>query len=398
MKVISKRTGGGVARVLALPLGAALVVAACGSSGTHTAATTPGTTAGTTASTAAPGKSYTVMVATDVTSPVAFSAPEAVPAVQGALSHVPGVKVVTCDTQGSVTASQTCEHNAVADHVAAVVLGYSAIASDQSILTQAGIPVIGTADTTSPTSFALSNGNGEYAGIGIGLSKGGCTRLGILYLDGTDFLANNIVAGATWQSVTKAAIPINAPDLTPSVAKLAEGKVGCIAISTEPNTVVQAMTAIKQTGLNVKVAMVSALLSPQVLKSLGSTANGIISVENQADPAVSSPVITEITNDMKAINAKAPVTPIAVLSWASARLIVDAAQTITGPVTSASMLAALNGLRNASTDGALQPFSAIPLPNPAYKRFFNHYGINYVIENGFPTQSSGFYDLSAALK
>jgi hypothetical protein len=57
-----------------------------------------------------------------------------------------------------------------------------------------------------------------------------------------------------------------------------------------------------------------------------------------------------------------------------------------------------HGLRNASTDRALQPFSAIPLPPPAYKRFFNHYGINYVIENGAPTQSSGFYDLSAALK
>jgi hypothetical protein len=144
--------------------------------------------------------------------------------------------------------------------------------------------------------------------------------------------------------------------------------------------------------------MVSAILTPQVLKSLGSTANGIISVENQADPAVSSPVITEITNDMKAFNPKAPVTTIAVLSWAAARLIVDAAQTITGPVTPASMLVALNGLRNASTDGAISPFSAIPLPNPAYKRFFNHYGINYVIENGAPTQSSGFYDLSPALK
>jgi hypothetical protein len=394
MKARPKASNGGVGRVLALGLGTAVLLAACGSSSSHTSSNTTATAgAG-----AATGKSYTVMVVTDITSPVAFSAPEAVPAVQGAFRQDPGVKVITCDSQGAAAAAETCAHEAVADHVAAVVLGYSALAADQSLLTQAGIPVIGTADTTSATSFSLSNGNGEYAGIGIGLSKGGCQRLGILYLDGTDALANNIVAGGTWQSVTKASIPINAPDLTPSIAKLSEGNVQCIAISTEPNTVVQAMTAIKQDGLNVKVAMVSALLNPQVLKALGSEANGIISVGQNADPANPSPAITQITADMQAANPKAPVTTIAVLSWASAKLIEDAAQSISGPVTSASMLTALNALRNASTDGAIPSFSAVELPNPAYKRFFNHYAINYVIQNALPTQPSGFFDLSPALK
>jgi hypothetical protein len=395
----SKKSVGGVG-VSALGLATAVLLAACGSSSHASSGTTATTAAGTTAAPAsgatATGQSYSVMVIGTFTSPQSYNVPEIVTATKAAFAGT-GVKVLSCDDQGTPSAGLNCEHEAITDHVAAVNAGYAYVAEDESPLTQAGIPVIGSTDATSPVSFGVSNSAGGYAGIGVGLFKAGCTRLGILYLDGTDFLANAIVAGGTWQSVTKAAIPVNAPDLTPSITKLAEGKVGCIAISTQPNTVPQAMTAIKQDGLNVKVSMVQAILTPQVLSALGSQANGILATEQTRDPSDPAPVMAQIKSAMNAINSKEPVTPAAVIAWASAKLILDASKTITGPVTSANLLTAMNALRNASTDGAIPPFSSIELPNPAYKRFFNHYAINYTIQNGVPTQPTDFYDLTPAL-
>jgi len=351
-----------------------------------------GTTAG-----AASAKPYTVMVEGGFTGPASYTVPEIVPAVQAAYKGVSGVKIVTCDDQFSPSVDLTCQHTAVTDGVDVVIAGFGYLSSNESILTKAGIPVIDTTDTTSPNSFSIAATNGEYAGIGIGLSKAGCRRLGILEIDGTTTLADAIIAGAKWQSVTQAAIPADAPDLTPSIAKLAEAKVQCIALSVEPNTVIQAMTAIKQDNLKVKVAMVSAILTSQVLSSLGSEANGLISIESEIDAGAKAPVITTITKEMKAINPSAPVTAAALVAWASAKLVQEAAQTVKGSVTPASMLKAMNGLRNASTDGVIPPFSAIPLKTPAYTRFFNHYAIDYVIENGRPKALTGFYDLTSAL-
>jgi hypothetical protein len=341
---------------------------------------------------------YEVMVAGSLTGAAAYTTPEIVAAVEGAFRGVKGVKVVSCDDQQMSSGGLACEHTAVTDHAAAVIVGANSyVGQNESLLTQAGIPAIGVTDATSANSFAVESSAGLYAGIGVGLSKAGCRRLGILYLDGTDFLSNAIIGGAKWQSVTEAAIPFNAPDLTPSIAKLAEAKVQCIAISVEPNTVIQAMIAIKQDNLKVKVGMVSALLDPQVLSALGKQANGVISIEGQIDPSVKSPVLTQITKDMAAIDHRQPVTTAAVLAWASAKLVIDARAHIKGAVTAASMMKALNGLRNASTDGAIPPFSATPLTNPAYVRFFNHFAIDYVIENGKPKALTGFYDLTSVL-
>jgi Periplasmic binding protein len=309
-----------------------------------------------------------------------------------------GVKVLTCDDTFTVAQDQVCEHRAVADHVAAVISGSSTLAADESILTHAGIPVIGSTDATSPVSFAVSQSEGDYVGIGVGLYQAGCRRLGLLYLDGTDVLAAAIQQGGKWQSVTKAAIPINAPDLTPAITKLGEGKVDCIAISTFPTTVIQAMTAIKQDALNVKVAMTAAILNPQVLKSLGSSANGLIVAEaGVLNPVDTAPVVAQINSQMKAIDSSATLSDLGIVGWASAKLILDAAPSISGPVTAASMLAAMNGLRNASTDGAMPPFSAVPLANKAYTRYFNHYDITYSVQNGSLVRMGNFYDLSPAI-
>jgi Periplasmic binding protein len=348
---------------------------------------------------AASGKAYKVMVIGSLSGVASYQVPEIVPAAKAFFhKNDPNVTVLSCDDQFSASDALDCEHDAVVDGVSAVIGGFAELAENESILEAAGIPTIGTTDTTSSVSFGMSNGTGLYAGIGVGLSKTGCKRLGILYLDGTQVLANAIVGNFKWKSVTYSVIPANAPDLSAPVAKLAEANVNCIAISTEPNQVIQAMTAIKQAGLkNVKVGMVEAILTPQVLSALGSESNGMISIEGNIDPLSGAPVVKTITSEMKAVDPSAPVTSAAIISWASADVLFQAANKVKGTVNAASMLKALNGLRNVSTDGAYPPLSMIQLKNPAFKRFFGHYAIDYQIENGKPKALTSWYDLTSAL-
>jgi hypothetical protein len=348
---------------------------------------------------AASGKAYKVMVIGSLSGIASYQVPEIVPAAKAFFHKAdPNVTVLSCDDQFSESDALDCEHEAVTDGVAAVIGGFAFLAQNESILEAAGIPAIGTTDTTSSVSFGLSNGTGLYAGIGVGLSKTGCTRLGILYLDGTQVLANSIAGKFKWKSVTDSVIPANAPDLSAPVAKLAQANVQCIAVSVEPNQVIQVMTAIKQAGLkHVKVAMVEAILTPQVISALGSQANGLISIEGNIDPLSGAPVVKTITSEMKAVDPSAPVTSAAIISWASADVLSQAAAKIKGTVDAASMLKALNGLRNVSTDGAYPPLSMVQLKNPAFKRFFGHYAIDYQIENGKPKPLTGFYDLTPAL-
>jgi len=348
---------------------------------------------------AATGKSYKIMVIGSLSGVASYQIPEIVPAAKAFFHKAdPNVTVLSCDDQFTESDALDCEHEAVTDGVAAVIGGFAYLAENESIIEAAGIPAVGTTDSTSSVSFSISNSNGLYAGIGGGLWQAGCKKLGILYLDGTQALATAIVGNFKWKSVTYSVIPDNAPDLSSPVAKLAQANVQCIALSAEPNQVIQAMTAIKQAGLkNVKVAMVEAVLTPQVLSALGSEANGLISIEGNVDPLSGAPVVKTITSQMKAVDPSAPVSSAAIISWASADVISQAAAKITGTINAASMVKALNGLRNVSTDGALPTLSMTQLPNPAFKRFFSHYAIDYQIENGKPKLLANWYDLSSAL-
>jgi hypothetical protein len=389
---------------IGVALAVAVLVTACSSSSKNSSASSsgPSVTTGPT-TTIANDKPFKVMIAGDFTSSqIAFQNPEIVPAVKAVLNSVPNVTVEQCDTKGDAGSAASCERTAVQDGVAVVIVGFGAIGQDQAILTKAGIPTIGDTDTTSPTAFALANGYPLYTGIGTGLVKAGCKKIGTLMLDGTGALADSIKKGAETAGgaeAARAAIPANAPDLAPAIATLRGKNADCIALSVIPTQVVQAVTAIAQSGSPLKEAAVSAILTTDVIKSLGSAANGIIAIDPTYDGGDStSPAIASMQAGMHAIDPKAAYSQLAVVGWAAAKLIVDALPAVQGPVTPTSMLAALNGLRNASTDGVMPPFSAIELPNPAYKRAFNHFGINYVITDGKLKRQGDFYDLGPALQ
>jgi ABC-type branched-subunit amino acid transport system substrate-binding protein len=347
------------------------------------------------------GKSFKVMVIGDLTSPIGFVAPEALAAVKGYFRHVPGVEVISCDSKGNAGASQACERNAVKKKVAVALLTFSPLYQNQAILNRAGIPTVGVADTSSPTSFSVVPSLSAYAAIGVGMAKEGCKRIGVLYLDGTEVLRDTIknAAESAGSSIgASTTTPFNAPDIAPAIAKLTGANVDCIALSIAPNLVVQAVTAIKQSGKNITIGGAAAIFPPQVTSALGSKINGVLSFESNVDALDTVPVVAKIRADMKAIDPKQDLTLLAVGGWASAKIIADALPAVKGAVTKSSLLTALNGLRNASTEGAIPPFSAIELPNPAYRRAFNHYGITYKFVNGVPKRQGNFYDVAGGFR
>jgi hypothetical protein len=391
----------GIPALAVVALGAALTVSACGSSSSKAApkAQSPAAVSGSTAAPAGSTVSATVLVVGDFTSPIPFTVPEIVPTVKGALRGFPNVKVESCDSKGAPSAYLVCEHKALSDKVDAVVQGFNP-SQDYSLLTKAGIPVLDTTDTVSPTSFPVSEAYSQYVSLGYGLASTGCTKLGTVYIDGSDFLPNLIKKGFTSKGgteVARSAVAANAADLAPAIAKLTGAGAQCVAVSLAPAGAAQALTALKQSGKTLTIGGISAVFSAQVLQSLGALTNGLLVIDSQLNLADSSPGIVQVAADEKAESSSAPVTQQSISAWVGAKLVAAALPKVSGAVTPASLLAALNGLRNVDMDGVIKPWSSVGLDNPAYTREFNHYGINYKIQNGKPVPDGGFYDVGPIL-
>ena len=315
-------------------------------------------------------------------------APEGPEAFKAAYAGKP-VTVDICDDQGTTTGNIDCEHQAVTDHAAAFVVTQSN--EDQSLLDSANIPVIGTANDTSPQSFDVSAQQGFFAGMAVALHNHGCKRLGTIVVEGGQSYVEQTIKAEHWQSVTNAVVPLAAPDLSPDIAKLQQANVQCIAMATIGPEIQQALQAIHQAKLKVPVAMPGIVVTPQVQSSLGSLGNGLILVEST--PALSSSSVAEAAKKMHAANKGILVDSNSIAIWALALILQDGAANVKGQVTNTSLLAALNKLRNASTDGLYPPLSMKPQSNPAATRDFDTYVQTDTLENGKLTQPSSWLNV-----
>ncbi|WP_235949114.1 ABC transporter substrate-binding protein [Candidatus Frankia alpina] len=190
------------------------------------------------------------MVIGDLTSTIPFKVPEVVPVARGVLRGFPNVRIETCDAKGTSGGYQICARQAITEKVAGVIQGF-VTAQDQTALTKAGIPMVGVSDDTSPNSFPVSSSFALYVSLGVGLANTGCTRLGIVYLDGSDFLIDYIKRGFEsrgGKEVARAPVAANAADLSPAVAKLTGAGATCVAVSLVPSGAAQALTALRQSG------------------------------------------------------------------------------------------------------------------------------------------------------
>lgn len=393
-------------KAMACSLAIAWLMSACGGDdGADSATTTtePGTsTAGDAPADEGSDIAATIMVISDFDAGAGFSSPDALPAVQGALEAFPNVEVLSCDSQQDANAGNECQREAVDAAVDAVIVGFSPLSSDHAILTEAGIPVVGNGDPAAPNTFGVASTLGAYSGLGVGAAEAGCENTGILYLDGTDFLADALRTGleiGDSQESARAPVPANAPDLAPAIARLLDADSDCILLSVLPNMIVQAVTAIDQSGESPTIAAVGAVFTADVVESLGDLADGVLTTEIQVNPAdTTDPVVDEIADDVAAFDEDVEVGTIGVHAWASAKVLAAGLLQHQGEVTPQSLTTTLNGLRDVDVHGAIHPFSSVEIASDAYARFFNHWGLNYVIEDGVPVRQGDFYDLGPILE
>jgi hypothetical protein len=319
----------------------------------------------------AKGPSYTIVYETQLSGSAADRGVEAAEAPQAFKAAYAGspVTIDVCDDQGTTTGNIDCEHEAVADHAAAFVVTQAS--QDQSLVDASNIPVVGVANDTSPQSFDVSAQQGLFAGMAVALQKKGCKNIGQVIDEGGESYGDQVAKAVKWQSVTDAYIPLSAPDLSPDIAKLAQAHVQCIDMAMLSTQIPQA---------------------PSVISSLGSLGNGL--VEIISTPPATSPAATAVAKKMHAVNKGIKVDDASLDSWAIARIIQDGAANVHGSVTNTSLLAGLNKLRNASTDGLLPPLTMKPQSNPAALRDFDTYVESAILKNGQQTQPSGFINIA----
>lgn len=364
--------------------------------------TADSSTAGAPGSPATPAEPqpFKVMVMGDFTSTVGYTVGETRAAVRAVLDDVPGLEIVECDTQFDLNAALGCQRTAVEKDVVAVINGYGP-GRDAPILAEAGIPLLGDADPTLDISFGLSSSNGAYVGLGVGAARAGCSKAGILYYEGQELAIDLTVPGIESEGMevtATAAVPFNAPDMAPAISRLVTAGADCVILSITPQAVVQAVTAIRQSGADPTIVGFGAIVPEEVLDVLGDMAEGIVLVDIQRNVADPAPVIATIASDLKSVDADAPLTTNAVLAWATAQVLSEALGQIDGEITRDTVRAALDGVADVDLQGAVAPFSVEPLENPAFRRFFNHHAIVYRIVNGKPTVDGDFFDFGPVLE
>jgi ABC-type branched-subunit amino acid transport system substrate-binding protein len=386
-------------RIVAVASASLLLLAACGDDGGSTADDSGG--GGDVSSVSTGPTRFKVMVIGDITSAaLGFSVPESVPAVKAAMKGISGVEVTSCDSKSDVNAATECQQKAVADGVSAVVLAFGRASQDMKVLTDAGIPTVGVTDTTSPNSFAMASSFAQYTAVGVGLAKEGCKKLGILLLDGTDFLVDYVAAGFEsegGEEVARAPLASTAPDPTAAIAVLTGAGAECIALSVIPTQVAQAVTAVRQSGEDLLMAGVGAIFTKDVLESLGDSAEGLLIVDNVLNSNDDQPAMNEFKADLKALDKSAEPTGQGVLAFVSGSYLAAALETIPGEGTPANVQAALAALRDVDLKGIAPNMSSTELAKAEYKRLINHYGITYKITDGKPEKSGDFYDLGPSM-
>lgn len=223
------------------------------------------------------------------------------------------------------------------------------------------------ANDTSSQSFDVSAQQGLFVGMAAALEKKGCKRIGQVIDEGGESYGDQVASANKWQSVTDAYIPLTAPDLTPEAAKLAQAHVQCIDVAALPQQIPQVLTAIKQERLSVPIAFPGIVLTPSVVSSLGSLGNGLIEVVST--PPVNSPATIAAAKQIHSVNKKIIVDNTTLDSWATAKIIEDGVARVHGAVTNTSLLAGLNKLRDASTDGLLPALHEARVQSESSERF-----------------------------
>jgi len=405
-----------------LPAAAAAVlilgVTACSSS----SSTSSGAAASSAPAVTATGKTLTIFVtgtfqATGIDYTDASAAIQAKADEVNAAGGINGeqIKLVVCDDQHDPNQATSCARQAVSDQALAVLAPSSAAGFGPQVLPvleAVKIPVIDMPAVdptvwTDTNSFPFDTGApAQYAGVALALKQAGCTSVGSIQLPvpagatSAKYLADGVTK-LGGKLVKNIQVGMTEASYSSEVAQLISAGAKCVVPIILPTEQVKLISAVKQSGTQLLIGGVTAAFNQQLLTSLGSAADGILLAgPNYLPTDTSVPAIAQMLAAMKKYTPGTPASDTyGTSAWGAATLLFDSVlPNIKGPVTAASITAALTSAKNL-TVGTFAPytFSSTP-PNPQLPRLMNTGILIWKVENTIPTLTSkGFIDISKAL-
>lgn len=399
-----------VASLLALGGG----ISACGSSSNKASATGASTN----------GSPLTIMLAVPGESDFyglgnlkdgANAAVEAIDASGGVKGHP--IKLVTCDTGqpiGNPQGSANCGQSAVSSHILAAVGLMSTYAGPMfTYLAKQSIPAITPLDSsadniqnTSPLSWVI-----EPASITVpvtdimAMGQAGCKKIAEAFqstnntADSQAAAFANAAAKYAGAELVRISVPPTQTDFAPIVAQAESAGADCFDQELPSTTLNPILTAIKDSGKQLRVGSTIAIDSPSVLTPLGAAANGII-VSDPFYPEGSGHT-SEATADFAKYAPSAPTNIIQLGNWESVEIFAQAAKkamTDGKPLTSASIQQELGTLSNVDLGLAPPMDFTKPGPFPGESRVFSTISYAYTYSDGkFTSVSSQEIDPAAAV-
>ena len=357
---------------------AALAVAGCSSSGSS-----PGTStgsSGTSSAVSATSKSPINVEIISVLSNPSFSAPEAATAAEayvkqanasGGINGHP-IDLQVCDSDLNPNKETACFQQAVSDHDVAVVGSFLLFGTGMKLLQAAGIPFVGgngttIAEYTNPVSFPADSGEvGWYYGEAALLRKAGVTKPAIMYCDTSACDLSVQYAQQYWKQSGGGAIksvlaPMASPDFSSQASSTATGGTNGVMMASATQEIPKMVTDLRQANFTGPVALIDSFVDTSTVSAMGSYANGLL-VSGLLDPTTetSNPAVKEFVSAMNAEDSSALKDGIAEHAWNGFDLFGQVAKTISGPVTAASLLKALQGVKKPSTLGLSGPWVSAP--------------------------------------
>ena len=364
--------------------------------------------AATTAAGAASAPSVDVWCAAPINAP-ASSAPQRCSGVSAAFRYLNGhgglgklhqkVVVKVCNTNFTPTGEIQCGTSATGDKSAIAMVGPITILSTATFMAgmQAdGMPVINAAVSdptilTDKVSFPLGSENFAPAACAVmaaqavhAKSVGFASTSNPSGIQETD-AGISALPGFNLTNAGSVSFPITAPSLAPYVEQLSQDHPQLVVLTASPQDVGGWLSTAASLGVQTPLCVQDALVDAQTLEGLGGSALNFYTAANYPDPnATGYPLLATFRKQAAAEVAAGDTTASTgpsnngtevLAGWLGAQVVIQGAAKVTGAVTHAKLLAALNHLTATfgTGKGAVLPHInfAKPNPNPQIAREFN---------------------------
>jgi branched-chain amino acid transport system substrate-binding protein len=302
------------------------------------------------------------------------------------------VKIISCNDQFNPNVAAQCARSAQTDKVAAVVGNKSTNGTViDPILQQEKIPSVGDQpiaplDNTSPITFPLVSGDffdvpGQAVEMVKDLHKQRIVvaEYNLASVEPIGKVVQQAVSAVGGVNAGTILLPATATDMTSFAAQIVNLKAQGVDCITSPQSALALLKAARQLGSQAVFSYVDGTMSPQMLQSAGSLADGMALV-GYLPPVTATdlPGVAQFVQQMAAASkagvanaSGANVDTIAENAWLSIYAVQAVARSVKGPVTNLSLLTALQHAKGINLKGLVTDWSP-SVPGPAgYPRIFN---------------------------